>query len=135
MSDEQLPDPEKFPTFDNCDPDDPKEAMWWTFPSLPGMRGALALVPIEYYQLVSAHQYECGVRVVCDNCGHRTPPSKKLRLPDGDPSMWTGQGMWVPIDTPEPDLSPLQKAVDGLSQAEQAQLFRVLDQRNTGAQQ
>ena len=127
---------ERFPTRENCDPTDPQEMFWWMFASLPGMNNAFFLMPIVYYRIVSERLYQLGARVKCENCGHSAEPTLKLQMPNnGDPHWMSGQGKWVPIDTPDPVMSPIKKAVDGLSPADRAAFFRELARRQQAEQE
>ncbi|MGN7133376.1 phage gene 29 protein family protein [Rhodococcoides corynebacterioides] len=121
---------EKFPLRENCDPTDPDEMFWWMFASLPGMNNAFFLMPIVYYRLVSKRLYDLGARVKCDACGHAAEPTLKLQLPpSGDPQWATGQGKWVPIDTPDVEVPLVRRAVDALSPADRAAFFKELARR------
>ena len=37
---------EEIPQRTSCDLDDPEEMFWWMFVSMPGLKGALAMVPL-----------------------------------------------------------------------------------------
>lgn len=125
-----------FPTRENCDPTKPDEMFWWMFASLPGMNNAFFLMPIIYYRLVSQRLYDLGARIKCDNCGHSAEPTLKLQIPNsGDRHWMSGQGKWVPMDTPDPVMSPIKKAVDGLSPADRAAFFRELARRQQAEQE
>lgn len=132
LSDELNPpvDHDKFPTRENCDPANPYEATWWTFAALPGMRGASFMMPMPYYALVSKRQADLGVMVVCPECGHRPEPKLRLAMPKGGaPSMWSGQGTWVPSETPVENESAVVRAVNALSPEDRATFFRELVRR------
>jgi len=100
---------DEIPTRENCDLDDPEEMFLWMFVSLPELKGALAILPFEYYRLVSKRMHECGARLTCDSCGHTAEPTIKLRLPQTEEAWLTGAGKWVPADEPDP---PASDAVD-----------------------
>lgn len=93
---------DEIPTRENCDLADPEEMFLWMFVSLPELKGALAILPFEYYRLVSKRMYELGARLGAE-------PTLKLRLPQTEEAWLTGAGTWVPIDEPDP---PVQEAVD-----------------------
>lgn len=122
--------PEKFPTVDNCSDTTPHEMAWPAFVNLPGVTDAAFMMPAPYWALVSWHLHDFGLRRVCDSCGHKPEAAVKLlQSRGGDPNMWTGAGIWVPADTPEPDVSALEAAVDALSPGDRAQFFQELARR------
>ncbi|ORL01572.1 phage gene 29 protein family protein [Prescottella equi] len=123
-------DQDKIPTVDNCDPADPKEMAWPAFMSPPGMNESAFLMPAPYYSLMSWHLHDFGLRRVCDACGHMPEATiKLLHSRGGDPSMWTGAGIWVPADTPEPDTTELERAVDALSPGDRSAFYKELARR------
>lgn len=93
---------DEIPLRESCDVDDPEEMFWWMFVSMPGLKGALAMVPLEYYRLMSKRLHDLGARLKCDECGHMAEPTLKLRLPQTEEHWMTGLGKWVPIDEPDP---------------------------------
>ncbi|GAB7515147.1 phage gene 29 protein family protein [Rhodococcus sp. no. 34] len=93
---------DEIPQRESCDVDDPEEMFWWMFVSMPGLKGALAMVPLEYYRLMSKRLHDLGARLKCDACGHMAKPTLKLRLPQTEEHWMTGLGKWVPIDEPDP---------------------------------
>lgn len=93
---------DEIPQRESCDVDDPDEMFWWMFVSMPGLKGALAMVPLEYYRLMSKRLHDLGARLKCDECGHMAEPTLKLRLPQTEEHWMTGLGKWVPIDEPDP---------------------------------
>lgn len=132
LSDELNPpvDHDKFPTRENCDPANPYEAFWWMFPTLPGLRGASFMMPMPYYALVSKRIDDLGGMVQCPECGHRKEPKLRLVMPkSGTPSMWAGQGTWVPAETPVEHESAIERAVKALSPEDRAVFFRELVRR------
>lgn len=93
---------DEIPLRESCDLDDPEEMFWWMFVSMPGLKGALAMVPLEYYRLMSKRLHDLGARLKCDECGHQAEPISKLRLPQTEEHWMTGLGKWVPVDEPDP---------------------------------
>lgn len=108
---------EEIPQRASCDLDDPEEMFWWMFVSMPGLKGALAMVPLVYYRLVSKRLHDLGARLKCDACGHMAEPTLKLRLPQTEEHWMTGLGKWVPVDEPDP---PQPQAIDIVRKMPQA---------------
>ncbi|RDI13442.1 uncharacterized protein DUF2744 [Rhodococcus sp. AG1013] len=112
---------EEIPTRENCDLDDPEEMFLWMFVSLPELKGALAILPFEYYRLVSKRMYELGARLGAD-------PTLKLRLPQSEEAWLTGAGTWVPIDEPDPPVSEAKDLVRALPPHLRKELDDALDE-------
>ncbi|QMU22082.1 DUF2744 domain-containing protein [Gordonia rubripertincta] len=93
-----------FPTFDNCDPDDPDQFALPAFVGLPGMRGAPLGPPVSWLRMLSRRLWNLGFRY------HPELRTLKYRKPHtGDPNFLKSAGEWVPIDAPDDpqdELSP-----------------------------
>jgi hypothetical protein len=118
-----------FPTRENCDPRNPYEAFLWMLVALPYQQGAQLAMPIDYLQFVSKRLWDCGVRPVAE-------PTVKYRAPKNlDPNWMTAPGTWVGINEPDPPPQrPVEKAVDGLLNQQQAEVFEEIYRRLTPGQ-
>ncbi|RVW06219.1 phage gene 29 protein family protein [Rhodococcus spongiicola] len=119
--------PEDIPTRESCDLSDPEEMFWWMFVSMPKLKGALAMLPLEYYRLVSKRLHDLGARLQCDSCGHAAEPTLKLRLPQTEEHWITGLGRWVPIDEPDPPHADAKDVVRKLPPHLRKELNEALD--------
>lgn len=117
---------DEIPLRESCDLDDPEEMFWWMFVSMPGLKGALAMVPLEYYRLMSKRLHDLGARLKCDECGHLADPTLKLRLPQTEEHWMTGLGKWVPIDEPDPPRTDAKDLVRHLPKELRDQLSEAL---------
>lgn len=122
-----------LPTRENCDPNNPYEMFLWMFVALPYVKGAPLLMPLNYYQHVSKHLHDLGLRLTCENCGHAHQPKLKYQPPlSTDPNVWTSPGRWVALEVPDRDpRTPAEMAVDQLIAQQQDQLFKELYRRYT----
>lgn len=110
-----------FPTRENCDLENPRQAFLWMLVALPGMRGAQMLMPVAYNQLVSEHLWKCGARPAADPVIKYQPPQAN------DPHWLTSPGRWVPLDAPEPpESNPARRALNGLTPMQKAELLKQL---------
>lgn len=125
-----------FPTRENCNPADPREAFLWMFAGLPGPNGAPLLFTIPMLMMWSEHLTECGAMAKCPECGHVAEPVKKYRPPTGNEPNWaTSPGSWVRRDTPDPPPEPaVEKALEPLGLQQKAELFRALRQHLSPSQ-
>ncbi|AXN53619.1 minor tail protein [Gordonia phage Ronaldo] len=110
---------EEMPSIKNCDPTDPEEAFLPYYMGMPNQRGAGMPFPKSYLRLLSRQMWEAGCRPPgpCPHCGEDIS-EVQLRYqkpPMLDREHWaTNPGMWVPIDTPEPEFTPVDEIVDAM---------------------
>lgn len=116
--------PHDFPTRENCDPNNPYQAFLWMLVAMPYMKGAQLVLPVDYLQFVSKRFWDCGVRQVEE-------PTIKYQKPLNTDANWlTSPGSWVSVDAPDRDQRrPVEKAVDGLVNQQQAELAEELFRR------
>lgn len=121
--------PHDIPTRENCDPTNPYQAFLWMLVAMPYVKGAQLVFPVDYLQLVSKRLWDCGVRPVEE-------PVIKYQKPLATDANWlTSPGSWVPVDAPDRDeRRPVEKAVDGLLNQQQAELVRELWKRMSDEQ-
>jgi hypothetical protein len=110
-----------FPTRENCDLSNPREAFLWMLVALPGVNGAMLTVPVGYNMAVSEHLWECGARPAAE-------PLKKWIPPKATGPHWmTSPGRWAPVDSPEDDQEhPADAALAKLTQQQKAELYERL---------
>lgn len=122
-----------FPTWDNCDLNNPEEVFLPAFVGAPMVTGGALPLPIVWLKKLSKHFWELGIRLICPNCGHRAQPIKHLVLPD-DPHQLVNPGVWH--DGPAPKKMPpgrrdiLQKMTRAELLALRADAASILDQRD-----
>jgi hypothetical protein len=121
--------PHDFPTRENCDPTNPYQAFLWMLVAMPYMKGAQLVLPVDYLQFVSKRLWDCGVRPLEE-------PVVKYQKPLNTDANWlTSPGSWVPVDAPDRDpRRPVEVAVDGLLNQQQAELAEELLRRMTPEQ-
>jgi hypothetical protein len=117
-----------LPTREACDLNDPKEMFLWMFVAQPGMNGGQQAMPAAYNMLLSEHLFECGAMLRCENCGHAKDPEKVYVPPAAnDPHWMTSPGKWKPkSEVPQDKANPMDAALDGLTNQQQAALFQRL---------
>ncbi|MDV6271111.1 phage gene 29 protein family protein [Rhodococcus globerulus] len=118
---------DEIPLRETCNLDDPEEMFWWMHVSMPELRGALALMPFEYYRLMSKRLHDLGARLKCDACGHMAEPLWKLRLPQTEEHWITGLGRWVPVDEPDPPRMEVDDLVRSMKPEMRKQLEHSLE--------
>lgn len=109
-----------FPTRENCDLANPRQAFLWMLVALPGVRGAQMIMPIAYNELVSEHLWKCGARPSAEPVIKYQPPLAN------DPHWLTSPGKWVPLGTPDIEESPARKALSKLTSLQKAEILREL---------
>lgn len=118
----------EFPTRENCDPNNPREAFLWMFAALPHVKGAPLIMPISYYEDVSERLWELGARPVEEPTLEWVAPSAT------DPHWLTSPGRWVPAGS-VPPRSEEQEAADAIakmSMQQKAELLKVLEALEAG---
>ena len=111
--------PAEFPLRENCDPNNPEEAMLWMLVALPSQKGAPLLMPVEYLRMMSKRLWDCGARPSAD-------PVIKYRPPNGrEPHWMVAPGTWVPVDEPDPPRQTTKEAWDKLSWQQKAELRAI----------
>lgn len=118
-----------FPTRENCDPNNPREAFLWMLVALPGVNGAMLTMPISYNMILSEHLWECGVRLVEE-------PAKKWVAPQSTEPHWmTSPGRWVPAGEPVEDTAhPADVALASLTLQQKSELFERLKRMQEGGE-
>ena len=99
----------EFPTRENCDPNDPEEALLWMLMGLPGMRGAAMIMPVKVLRMWSKRLWDCGARPSADPTVFYHPP----KAGDINPTFAAGQWKetpYVPTESPV-DVSKLSMAM------------------------
>ena len=115
----------RFPTKDNCDPDNPYEAFLWCLVALPYQTGGGAMVlPAEYLQLVSKRLWDLGCRPTGE-------PTLRYEFPSSGDAHWLANpGTWVPANSPRKVFKrPVEAAVDGLLNQQASELVEELYSR------
>jgi hypothetical protein len=113
----------KFPTRQNCDRNDPREAFLWMFAALPGVNGAPLIMPVSYYREVSKRLWDLGCRPVEEPTLEWVPPTSS------DPNWMTSPGRWVeagtgPIQTEEDEA---RAALAQMTAQQRSELFDALN--------
>jgi hypothetical protein len=118
----------EFPTRENCDPTNPREAFLWMFAALPHVKGAPLIMPISYYEDVSERLWDLGARPAVE-------PSLEWVAPTATEPHWlTSPGRWVPAGT-APKRTEEDEARDGLAQMsmqQKVELLKVLETLEAG---
>lgn len=119
-----------LPTRDNCDLENPRQMFLWQYTALPGVVGAPMVFPVEYWELVSFHQWQLGSRLAEE-------PVKKYQVTQGsmlDP--YSAAGKWVGLDEADPETKTLADVVDEMPLAHQRELKQVvMDKMGFGPEQ
>jgi len=117
-----------LPTRETCNLSDPKEMFLSMLVAPPGMNGGQQAMPAAYNMLLSEHLWECGAMLQCDNCGYIKAPLKVYVPPAAnDPHWMTSPGKWKPVsEVSREKQDPMDAALDGLTNQQQAALFQRL---------
>lgn len=123
-----MPAKGEFPTRQNCDPTNPREAFLWMFAALPHVKGAPLIMPISYYEDVSERLWELGARPVAEPTLEWVPPSAT------EPHWITSPGRWVPAGSAprRSEHDEARDAVARMSMQQRAELFKVLEGLEAG---
>ena len=123
-----MPRKGEFPTRENCDPTNPREAFLWMFVALPHVKGAPLIMPISYYEDVSERLWELGARPTEEPTLEWVPPSAT------EPHWLTSPGRWVPAGTgpKRTERDEAKDAVSRMSMQQKAELFKVLEALESG---
>lgn len=123
-----MPRPGEFPTRENCDPTNPREAFLWMFAALPHVKGAPLIMPIAYYEDVSERLWDLGARPVADPVLEWVPPTAT------EPHWLTSPGRWVPAGTApkRTEQDEARDAVARMSMQQKAELLKVLEALEEG---
>lgn len=117
--------PDDFPTRENCDPTNPREAFLWMFVALPGQLGGPLLMPISEWQDISERLWNCGARPVEEPVVEWVPPSAS------DPNWITSPGYWVDAGD-APKLTEEQAVAQALAGATMQQRGELLEAIRNG---
>ncbi|MFC9768478.1 DUF2744 domain-containing protein [Rhodococcus jostii] len=109
-----------LPTRGTCDLSNPRQRFLWIFTALPGVVGAPLPLPTEYWEHVSYHMVECGLRLGGNQIKKYQPPQGSLL------NRWTAAGKWVPLDEPDPPGKTLADVVDNMDHADQIALKEIV---------
>ena len=90
-----------LPTIHNCDLGNPRQAFLWVFVGLPGVVGAPLVFPIEYWELVSFHMVELGLRNAAEPVKKYRPSTESLLEKN------SAAGEWVSMEEPDPEPTTL----------------------------
>ncbi|OZF40743.1 hypothetical protein CH296_00355 [Rhodococcus sp. 14-2496-1d] len=90
-----------LPTIHNCDLGNPRQVFLWCFVGLPGVVGAPLVFPIEYWELVSFHMVELGLRLAADPIKKYRPTTESMLQKS------TAAGTWVGMDEVDPEPTTL----------------------------
>lgn len=113
----------EFPTRENCDPENPREAFLWMFAALPYVKGAPLIMPISYYEDVSQRLWDLGARPT------EEPTLEWVAPTATEPNWATSPGRWVPAGT-APQRTGVQMAKDVvavMSMQQRAELRQALE--------
>ena len=125
-----MPRKGEFPTRENCDPTNPREAFLWMFAALPHVKGAPLIMPISYYEEISQRLWDLGARPTEE-------PTLEWVAPTATEPHWlTSPGRWVPAGTApkRTEQDEARDAISRMSMQQRAELFKVLEALEAGGQ-
>lgn len=127
----------QIPRIDDCDPDDPEQALLWASMYIPVAGGSPMVFPRMIAELISKHYSECGI-VHAPSLARLANPhgfihvdqlpkqTKKFMRPyRGQQHVLNGAGGWVAMDVPEEPPIVIQDPVEMTIQEREAQVERL----------
>lgn len=103
------------PLRSNCDLANPRQTFLWMFVAMPGVKGAPLIMPTDYWERQSFRMCVLGGGITGES-GLKYQPPHNMANP------WTAPGRYVPLDEPDPPRLSVQQVMEGLGQADRAEV-------------